>query len=389
MSIRIKGAQVIRWLIFFFSFLPFANASAAPELRGLRVDPSYFYDLYADHSAADIARKVVNEAEASHVNTIYLYAYNSVNGAFYQTNYPMTEVEFHLGRQDIFGEIYRLARARGMRVIACLSIFDFKIVWQKNPDWRSKLLNGTDYKPFAHAYLLSTWHPDFKKWFRGFIADLAMRFPELYAIEAIEPTVDAFWMKEADFNPIANQEFYERYPGAKLGDNNWKKFRARGVTKLLAIMAEEAHRQNIFAGVVQTWPAKPNADLYSNDEVRDKIGYNLDDILNLQGSQKMDFVMGEFLWQQWAAEYGNPAFTPEWTRRVSHEFIQFVGARSKPIIHVEISPWHGEHSSITPTDAEFHQTILAIKDFVSGIDVYDHSQIENRKAWDELSSWLQ
>jgi hypothetical protein len=370
-------------------FLPIIKAEAAPQLRGLRVDPSYFYELYADHSAADIARKVLDEAQAAHVNTLYLYAYNSQNGAFYQTDYPMTEVEFHLGRQNIFSEIYNLALQRGLKVIACLSVFDFKVVWQQQPEWRSKLIDGTDYKPFAHAYLLSTWHPEFRNWFRGFISDLAVRYPKLYAIEAIEPTVDAFWLKQADFNPLANQEFFRQYPQGKLGDSNWKKVRAQGVTQLLAIMAEEAHRLNLSAGVVQTWPAKPNADLYSNDEVRDRIGYNLDEILSLQGNQKMDFVMGEFLWQQWAAEYGNVLFTPEWTRRVAHEFIQFVNMRSQPIIHVEISSWQGEQSTVTPTDAEFYQTLLAIKDFAEGIDVYDHSQIESREAWDELSIWNQ
>ena len=376
-------------LLLLFICLPIIKVEAAPELRGLRVDPSYFYELYADHSAADIARKVLDEAEEAHVNTIYLYAYNSQNGAFYHTDYPMTEVEFHLGRQNIFAEIYNLALQRGFKVVACLAIFDFKVAWQQNPSWRSKVLNGEDYKPFAHAYLLSTWHPEFRNWFRGFIADLAVRYPKLHAIEAIEPTVDAFWMKQADFNPVANNEFFRQYPQGQLGDTNWKKVRARGVTDLLAIMAEEAHRQNIQVGVVQTWPAKPNAELYSNDEVRDRIGYNLDEILNLQGYQKMDFVIGEFLWQQWAAEYGTGLFTPEWTTRVAHEFIQFVNLRSQPIIHVEISPWQGESSTVTPTDTEFYQTLLAIKDFASGIDVYDHSQIKSRDAWDELSVWNQ
>ncbi|MNT34788.1 hypothetical protein D3C72_1707870 [compost metagenome] len=152
-------------------------------------------------------------------------------------------------------------------------------------------------------------------------------------------------------------------------------------------MAEEAHAKGLLSGVVQTWPARPNGTLYTNDEVRDRVGFNLDEILNLQGAQRMDFVMAEFLWQQWAAEYGNPIFTPGWTRTVSDEFIAFVGTRSMPIIHVEISPWHGEHSSVTPTLQEFHDTLLSIKDSVAAIDVYDQSQIENRDAWEILSVW--
>jgi hypothetical protein len=152
-------------------------------------------------------------------------------------------------------------------------------------------------------------------------------------------------------------------------------------------MADVAHSKKIKAGVVQTWPARPSGRLFTSDEVRDRIGFSLNEILNLQNTQKLDFVIAEFLWQQWAAEYGTPIFTPAWTTGVAEEFIRFVDNRSQPIIHVEISPWHGKNSVVTPTVQEFYETLRSIKDLVAAIDVYDHSQIQARNAWQALSVW--
>ena len=77
-------------------------ANAAPEIRGLRVDPSYFYGLYEGQTDEQIVDQVINKARAANVNTLFLYAYNPSNGAFYQTDYPMAEVEVGYGQRQIF-----------------------------------------------------------------------------------------------------------------------------------------------------------------------------------------------------------------------------------------------------------------------------------------------
>ena len=363
-------------------------AGAAPEIRGLRVDPSYFYGLYGGQLRAEvIAEDLVAKAQSANVNTLFLYAYNPTNGAFYLTNYPQAEVEVGYGTQDIFRKIYDRALGRGLNVVAVIPISDFKSVWDENPSWRSKTADGADYRPFPHSYYLSAWHPGYREWLRGYVRDLVNRFPRLYAVEAVEPTIDCFWMAESDYNPVANAEFFKRFPQGELGDDNWKKVRALGMTELLATMAEEVHAKGVLSGVVQTWPAYADGSLFSFEMVRDEVGYDLEGILNLQGPQKVDFVVGEIMWQQWAAEYGTPAFSPEWTRRAAHDFVSMVGNRSFPIMHVEISGWMGQHSTVSPTVDEFHRSIQVIKDISPGIDVYDHSQIENLDAWSALLAW--
>jgi hypothetical protein len=369
--------------IFFYGLFSYA----APEIRGLRVDPSYFYGLYEGQNEDYIADQVITKAVAANVNTLFLYAYNPSNGAFYQTDYPMTEVEIGYGRTQVFQKIYQLALQHQMKVIAVFPITDFNSVWEQKPEWRSKLRDGSDYRPFPHSYYLSAWHPEYRKWIRGFVRDMLTRFPDLYAIEAVEPTVDCFWMMESDYNPHSNQEFFKRHPDGTLGDGNWKKFRAQGITDLLAIMSEEAHAKGVLSGVVQTWPANADGTLFSKDLVRDEIGFDIEGILGLQGNQKMDLIIGELMWQQWKAEHGTAVFVPEWTLRASQDFIRLVAGRSFPILHIEISGWIGQNSTVYPTIDEFHRSLQIIRDIAPGIDIYDHSQIENQNAWQALTGW--
>ena len=363
------------------------NAKAIPAIRGLRIDPSYFYYLYSELTPKQIAQKVIARVRAAHVNTIFLYAYNPSNGAFYPTDYPLLEIEPFLGSKNIFGEIYSRAKAEGLQVVASISSNDFASVWRSRPQWRSKLQDGSDYKPMPKVFMLSAWHPEYRLWFQGFVADVAKHFPGLLAIEAIEPTVDCYWNGEPDFNPEAVKAFYKLYPKGTLGDSNWKITRAKGLTELLGLMAKTAHTFNIKAGVVQTWPAQESGELYSFSRVRDFVGFDLNEILNLPGAQKMDFVVGELLWQQWRAEYGEKVFTPQWTKQAAQRFLKMVNTRSTGMIHIEISPWHGQNSSIEPTLQEFQQSLQTIRSVASHIDVYDYSQLENREAWKELSAW--
>ncbi|WP_413581299.1 hypothetical protein [Bdellovibrio sp. HCB288] len=376
-----------KWiLLLILPFLP-ALGFAKPEMRGLRVDPSYFYELYPEKTAPEIAQLVVHKAMQAHVNTLFLYAYVSNHGAFYPTDYPLTTVETHFGEKNIFNEIYTLARAHDFHVVAVINVTDNKSVWDARPEWRSKTPNGGDYKPMSQTYILSAWHPEYRQWLQGFVKDLTDKFPHLYAVEAVEPTVDCFWRLEADFNPEANKAFFARHPDGQLGDKNWLVMRAEGVTDLLGIMAEVSHAKGIKAGVVQTWPALADGSLSTPEQIRDDVGFDLNGILNLQGAKKMDFVVGELLWQQWRGEFGNPVFNPAWTLPAALEFKELVANRSEVVIHIEISTWHGQHSSVTPNLAEFQESLEVISKEIPHIDVYDYSQIENRHAWNALAAW--
>ncbi len=356
-------------------------------VRGLRVDTSYFYTMYPALTQTQIANKVVSDAKAAGVNTLFLYAYNSVYGALYPTTYAQTIVESGYGRQNIFKEITTVAKTNGLKVVAVVPVNNFKTVWDANPAWRAKNKAGNDYIPFAGSYMLSAWHPDFRIWLKGFYENLLSLNPDIDGLEAVEPTIDFNWAKDADYNAVANQKFQSLYPAGILGDQSWLNFRAKGMTDLISILNNAASLYSKNSYLVQTWPAKPDGSLFSSAVIKDNIGLDFDGILSLTGTSKLKFLMAELMWQQWAAEYGPAQFPVSWTTQAAKTFISYVNGRSVALIHIEISPFTGAYGSITPTTAEFANTLLAIKDLNTGIDVYDYNQIATRNAWAQLTSW--
>jgi hypothetical protein len=98
--------------------------------------------------------------------------------------------------------------------------------------------------------------------------------------------------------------------------------------------------------------------------------------------------MAELMWQQWSAEYALPLFNPQWTTQAAKDFTTFVGTRSKPLVHVEITNFNGAAQSRAPSSVEFSDTLKSIRNLNVGIDVYDQNQIEKAGLWDELLSWL-
>ena len=161
-----KSRKVFSLTALLFSALTlFATATPAQTagpIRGLRVDPSYFYNLYPGQTAGAAATKLVAQAKASGANTLFVYAYNSVYGAFYTTTYSNTIVENGYGKQNILEAIATAAKLVSIRVVAVAPINNFKTLWTNNSAWRAKARNGADYRPFADTFLLSASHPSFK-----------------------------------------------------------------------------------------------------------------------------------------------------------------------------------------------------------------------------------
>ena len=174
---------------------------------------------------------------------------------------------------------------------------------------------------------------------KGFYENLLALNPDVDGLEAVEPTIDFNWAKDSDYNPVANQKYQALYPIGVLGDQNWLNFRAKGMTDLIAILNNAAALYAKNSYLVQTWPAKPDGSLFSSTVIKDNIGLDLDSILSLTGTAKLNFLMAEFMWQQWAAEYGPANFPVSWTTQAAKTFIAYVNGRSVPLIHVEISPF--------------------------------------------------
>ena len=148
--------KLLRFLIISLVVLGAFIANAATpisQLRGLRIDPSYFAIQYPNLSIDQIAKKVIDSAIVAGTNTIFLYAYSPLNGAFYPTDYPQTEIEPLMGSVNAFGIIAKYAKSKGLRVFAVLPLNDFHQVWQENPAWRSKIRTGGDSVSYTHLTL--------------------------------------------------------------------------------------------------------------------------------------------------------------------------------------------------------------------------------------------
>jgi hypothetical protein len=375
-----------------FSALTFLSVqtpaqTATTNIRGLRVDPSYFYGTYSGQSVTTIASDVVSKAKANGANTLFVYAYNSVYGAFYPTTYTQSAVEGGYGSQNILSALTTAAKSNSMKVVAVVPVNNFKSVWDKNPAWRVKNKAGADYKPFSDTYLLSAHSAGFKAWLKGFYQDLLAKNPNVDGIEAVEPTVDYYWAKDADYNPDATTQYKAAYPAGTLGDQNWLNMRAKAMTDLIQILTSSAGAVGKNSYLVQTMPAKSDGTLFSSTVLKNNIGLDLDGIMALTGTSKLTYLMGELIWQQWAAEYGTTKFSPTWTRGASQAFISYVAGRTTPLVHVEVSSFSGSVGTVTPTLTEFKSSLDSIKDLGVGIDVYDFSQIVKKSAWTSLSTW--
>jgi hypothetical protein len=365
----------------------FALKSPAPEFKvsGMRVDISYIYKLYPYKNVKQVVSEIIENSKKGSINTLFIYAFSSVYGAFYMTDYKFASVEKGFGIYNIFKEITVAAKKNGIRVIAVVPINNFKEAWEKNPEWRAKTKSGADYIPGKDNYLLSLWHPEFRKWVQGLYEDLVYRNPDIDGLEALEPSVDINWDMQTDYNPVAIQKFHSVYPQAQLGDENWLFFRSRGLTEAIAVMNACAHAAGKKSYLVHTWPAKANGNLFSGAEIKKNTGLDLRTILGLKGPSKLDYLVTELIWQQWAAEYGLKKFSETWTKTAAKKVLEFVDHRSGVMIHVEPTPFRGAAGLVAPSLKEFTSTLVSLRELKVGVGVYDYSQIAKLKAWSILA----
>lgn len=359
--------------------------------KGIRLDPSYFYSSHSGQTVKEIATDVILSLKKSGVTLIYLYAYNSIYGSFYPTQYPGTIVESGYGAQNIFSALTQEAQKNDLKVVAVIPLNNFKTIWDLNPHWRSKISDNQDYKPFSNSYLLSVSHKDFKSWYLGFIDDLIKQNPNIDAVEIMEPTLDYFWSGGPDQNQQALALFAQQYPGQVVGSDRWYKFRANQFLSFLADFNQQVHSYKKETYFVQTWAINSLGALVSADIIKYNSGNDFISAGKLEGVYKFDNLVCELIWQQWFSEFGNLELNPVWTKKIGTDFVNLMRQNrvdSKLIIHVEISKFAGSYNITEPTTSEFLETIKAVSEIDSdGISVYDYEQIRSRKAFSELSHW--
>ena len=364
---------------YFITIFQSLACAQAVQTRGLRVDPAYFYSEFQSGTpVGTIASQVVSIAKSAGYNSLFVFVYSPVYGAFYKTTYPMVPVEGGFGVANITQALITAAKAQGVKVIAGFPVNNFKSVWDVNPTWRSKTKAGGDYLPMVNVYPLSAWHSSYRAWYRGLIKNFLQLHPQVDGVESVEGQVDYFWNSGADYNSVANNLFTAAFPGSTLGSANWKKHRALGMTGLHGILAEEGHLVGKKAYVVQTWSVNSSGQLLSSASISDGSGFDFDGVINQTGSAKPDFLVAEFMWQQWLAEFGTNVFTPAWTKSAAQQLAAKTAGRITPILHVEISSFAGAKKNVSVTDSEFIATIGAYFGTGMGIDIYDFHQLYTR-----------
>ncbi|MBF0366337.1 MAG: hypothetical protein HQK50_12250 [Oligoflexia bacterium] len=367
---------LLPFMMGFVDIMSSSAQSAADVNRAIRVDAGYFYDQFTSgESAATVANVVVSDIKKAGFNTIFFYAYNSNYGAFYPTKYAQTVVEAGYGRLNILGEILKAAHANGIQLIASFPINDFKQVWKSYSSWRVKNKKMYDYQPYSSIYLLSAWKTEYVRWYQGLVKDFFYRYPDIDGIEAVEGQVDYFWDGQSDYNSAATAAFRTSYPNGLLGDANWKKHRALGLTNLHGVAAAIAHSYGKKFYVVQTWSAAANGSLLSSSEISNGCGFDFDGILNLPLGKRPDGMVVELNWQQWSAEYGGALFTPSWSASASTVVSERVNGRALLIVHIEISPFIGSSGVVVPTEEEFLENFSGVVAANLKLDVYDYFQL--------------
>lgn len=358
--------------------------------RGIRLDPGYFYDSHPGQSVDDVARDVINTIKNARGNTIYLYAYNTLHGAFYPTDYAQTTVEPGYGTQNIFGTVTAEAKRQGLKVVAVVPLNNFRSIWQNNPGWRSKQAGGADYVPLADTYLLSASHPDYRAWYAGFLKDLMARNPQIDQVEAVEPTMDYSWNGVPDQNPAALSNFAVQYPGAAVGSQEWLDFRTKEFLSLITLFNQTVHGGGKKTALVHTWTVTADGNLSDATAIKNSTGFDWIAVSKLTGASKTDYLVSEFIWQQWFSTFGTTVFNPDWITNIASQYnntLKNAGATSELIIHVEISNFAGAYNSTRPTNEQFGQTMANTAKLSNSVSVYDFNQIKTLGAFGELSKW--
>lgn len=367
-----------------------AVAQTVP-VRGLRFDPGYVYDDpgLAGKSIQQIAAIAAQNVKNAGFNTIFLFAYSPYYGAFYNTAYSMTNMEGYLGKGNFTTALINEAHARGIKVIADLPMNNFYKVWQAMPTWRMKKKGGLDYRPYSDLYLLSIFHPDFKNWYTGFIKDFLTKHPNIDGIEAFEPQLDFNWNNSADYNPAANAKFYATYPSGTLGSAQWETVQANEVISYLGNFFGLARAKGKEAHVVQTWTAQSNGSLMPAATLTKAIAFNFLGFNVLPLNQRPTYIQGEFMWAQWASEYGGSVFNPDWIKSAATSFLSQMKALSQSaIVHTELSEFSGSRGTVRPTGPQFLQELKTLRAMNVNFDVYDYYQVSELNLWSGIAQAL-
>ena len=309
-----------------------SKARGTHQVRAVRFDAGYYYGggLSARELAEELARSWADQG----VNLVYYYAYNRVYGARYHTRYAGNIMEDY-GRQDLLRHVLRECHKHGIKVIAWVQGVQHKQLWESHPEWRQKKADGSDYKPDADSYYLCVRNPEVMQWWLGLVDELLQSYPDLDGVDLAEFQLD-LWGDHACYCEHCREQFAQAHPKSKAPSDEWREFRAEGLSRVLLATTRLAHSYGKEVHVTTVLTARPDGKLMTSAQVRDAIGFDLEAVL--AGPDRPEVIQAELIWQQWASTYGNrQTFTPQWTESAVRQAKQMVRGRAKLIAHVEVT----------------------------------------------------
>ncbi len=371
---------LVAGLLVYLYFPASARVDPAPSLFpeskrmvGLRFDPSFFYDRGL--TARELAQQQVKRWAESGINTVFFRVYDPAYGAGYKTSFRYNK-ETDYGNQDLLGYVLKEAEEYGLQVYAWLTPLNHREVWEAKPAWRSLRSNGDPYKTESVPYPLCARHPGVQQWWLGFVRDLLDRYPALAGIDVAEPVVS--WREgEACFCPVCRNGFTS---GNGKTDEEWNKYRSEALTSLMLRtfqLAEEDKKKTILTTVL---PTDPEGNVFPFSVLRDRTGLDLEMVLS--SPLRPDDISFEFMWQEWAVIYKDPAlFTPAWVKRAFSHASKLVQGRTGIIAHLELSDF--QERTVGGRDLS-ESLAAAIEAGAEGIEIYEASLIEKKNAWASL-----
>lgn len=339
----------------------------AKRFAGLRFDPAYFYDR--GQTARELAAELVARWHDAGLNAVLFRVYDPAHGANYRTGHPHSR-ETDYGRQDLLSWTLKEAHGRGMKVYAWLTPLNHAGAWEAKPEWRALRPSGEPYQASSLPYPLCARHPQVRKWWRGFVADLFDRHPDLDGLDLAEPALS--WREtEACYCGLCSKEFRDQPPA------RWTEYRADPLTRLILDTFRQVRTRGKETMLTTVLPADAEGNPQSFAVVRDQTGLDLEAVL--ASPDRPRWLSVELMWQEWAGITGNrDVFRPSWAKGALEEVRRRVGARASVLGHLELTDFGDVR--VRPEDLAA-AIAAALEAGAEGFEVYDAALLEKKSSW--------
>ena len=345
---------------------------APPNIRGIRFDPSYHYNL--NQSIPEYVDSLCKIWRNHGVNTVFFKAYDPNFGAVYKTSYQHNRMTDY-GNKDFMDVFLKTAHRYSISFIVWLPVLEHKGAWENCKEWRIKNRNGTDLMPFPDRHFLCARQPEMQEWWLGFIKDILIHYPAIDGIDFAEPAI--VWKDRITCDCAT----CKRELGAAGFSPSAIDKRSRGFADLIERSCRLVHSRNKKACVTLIPTADQEGNLLPLSEQKIITGLDIDRLLD--SSMRPDWISCEILWQQWANTYHDPlTFKPNWTQRAAMQARRLIAERASLIAHVELSSL----DAVSVHSAEFFAAMTAAaKGGAQSIEFYDAHLADAMKIWEGLS----